>query len=317
MKSTFITTVFNEERSIEAFIKSLINQSVVPDEIIITDANSSDKTISIIEKLLKNSKYKNRFIILSKKGNRSKGRNEAIKNAMNEIILCSDAGCVLDINWIKNILKPFKDQDIDVVSGFYLAKTENIFERSLSTYTCVMPEKIDKDNFLPSSRSIAFKKSSWKRAGGYPEWLDTCEDLVFDKNLLNTKAKFIFAKDAIVYWPQRKNYLEAFKQFFSYAIGDGTARYIRKSTPLLFIRYLVGILFLLFYIYLGSNILLLIILLLFLGYILWSIRKNYKYVGNLQAIIYLPILQFTSDIAVILGMSLGLSKSFIVEKSST
>ena len=39
------------------------------------------------------------------------------------------------------------------------------------------------ETFLPSGRSIAFKKSAWKEVGGYPENLYTGEDTLFDLKL--------------------------------------------------------------------------------------------------------------------------------------
>ena len=41
-------------------------------------------------------------------------------------------------------------------------------------------EDVDAATFLPSSRSVLFRRAAWQRVGGYPEWLDYCEDLVFD-----------------------------------------------------------------------------------------------------------------------------------------
>ena len=43
-----------------------------------------------------------------------------------------------------------------------------------------LTDEIDPATFLPSSRSVAFPKAVWALAGGYPEWLDYCEDLLFD-----------------------------------------------------------------------------------------------------------------------------------------
>lgn len=314
MKTTLITTIFNEEDSIEKFIDSILSQSVFPDEVVVVDAKSSDKTLGVLNKFIDKSKYKKRFKILSTSGNRSKGRNLAIKNSRNEIIICSDGGCILDKDWVKNIIKPFENKYIDVSSGFYLAKTSNVFQKSLSTYTCVMPEKIDPENFLPSSRSVAFKKSAWEKVGGYPEWLDTCEDLVFDKELKKIGANFKFSKNAIVYWPQRKNLIEAFNQFFGYSKGDGEARYLRPHTPFLFLRYFLGLSLAIYYFMTGSSLILFVIFALFAAYLFWAVLKNYKYVNEIMAIIYLPILQLTSDIAVILGMSLGLLKSLSIKK---
>jgi glycosyltransferase involved in cell wall biosynthesis len=304
MKVTFITTIYNEEDTIDAFLASLSKQTKLPDEIIITDAGSQDETVSKLKQFQKKSKVPVKIII--KHGNRSIGRNQAIKHASGQIITCSDAGCILDRNWLKSIIKPFTDENIDVVSGFYLAKTENIFQKCLAAYTCVMPDKVDKDNFLPSSRSIAFRKSAWKEIGGYPEELNTCEDLIFATKLKKAGCNFIFAENAIVYWPQRKNLRHAFQQFFSYAVGDGQALFIRRQIPFLFLRYLLAIMLVIEAILTKSQILLILCLTSLVLYICWSIIKNYKYIKNKWAFLYLPVLQFTADAAVLSGTSFGL-----------
>ncbi|MFH1833086.1 MAG: glycosyltransferase [Candidatus Levyibacteriota bacterium] len=306
MKVSFVATVLNEEKSIDYFLESLFKQSVEPDEIIIVDAESTDATASIIFNF-KFSIFNEKVKIIIKKGNRAVGRNEAIKNATGEIIACSDAGCVLDKDWLKNIIESFQDPTIDVVCGFYKPITHNIFERCLATYTCVMPDRIDRENFLPSSRSVAFKKSAWEKVKGYPENLDTCEDLIFARNLKKAGLKFKFNRKAIVYWPQKKNLLEAFKQFFNYAKGDGQARHIRMQTPFLFIRYILGFI-LLFYSLIFKITLFYFLIFLLCLYFLWSINKSFKYIKNWKGLIILPVLQMTSDIAVISGMTVGFFK---------
>lgn len=317
-KFTLITTVYNEEKTISNFIDSVLDQILKPNEIVIVDGGSTDDTVDVINDFrLKIKDKRIKFKLITKKGNIAVGRNETIKNAKNEIILVSDVGCILDKNWVKNISFPFKDSKIDVVAGYYQPITNSVFEKCLATYTCVMPDKIDSDNFLPSSRSIAFRKSAWKSVKGYPEWLNTCEDLYFARELKRKGFKFKFVKDAIVYWPQRRNLKEVFKQFYNYAKGDGTARYIRPNTPFLFIRYAVGILLLILALETQSSALFILLLLLFIGYIIWSIKKNYKYVNEPMAILYLPLLQLTADIAVLLGMSIGLVKSLDIKKDKS
>ena len=303
MKISLITTVLNEENAIGFFLESVSKQTVSPDELIIVDAGSKDATVSSMKRI------KTRVIV--KKGNRSAGRNIAIKNSSGDIIAVSDAGCILDKNWLKNITKPFENKDVDVVAGFYKPRTGSIFEECLATYTCVMPDKVDPKNFLPSSRSVAFRREAFKKVRGYPENLNTCEDLVFDKKLKKAGFKFQFAKKAIVYWPQRKNIFQATKQFLNYAIGDGQALYIRPQTPLLFARYFFGLILVIFYFTTKSALLLSIIYYLLSIYLIWSVWKNYKYVKHPKAFIYLPALQITSDMAVICGMTLGFLKRFM------
>jgi glycosyltransferase involved in cell wall biosynthesis len=313
MKNAFIVTTFNEEATIRTLFTSLEKQVLMPDEIIIVDAFSSDSTFEKIKDIKRefNKRYpKIRFDAYKKRGNRSLGRNYAIKKATGDIIACSDAGCIFNKDWFENLLSPFRKGKVDVVAGFYKPVMHSVFEKCLSTYTCVPEDKVT-DDFLPSSRSIAFKKSAWEEVKGYPEDLDTCEDLVFAREMKRKGLKFYVARNAVVLWPQRKNLWEAFWQFFSYAKGDGQALYMRRTTPILFLRYMLGVIFILIILITHSGFLLFVFLFLFICYLLWSVSKNYKYVKRIQAIIYLPLLQLTSDVAVIVGMSIGIVKRML------
>ena len=317
MKVSFITTVFNEENSISVFLDSLFSQTVLPHEIIIADAGSTDATVRIAEDKIQEFKKFNKKIsikIFVKKGNRSIGRNSAIEAATGDIVACSDAGCTLNKDWLKLITTPFNNNTIDVVSGFYRPIANTVFEKCLASYMCVMPDKVNPATFLPSSRSIAFKKSAWKKVQGYPEKLDTCEDLVFARNLQKAGYKFFFEKNATVYWPQRKNFTEAFGQFFTYAQGDGQALYFRPQTPLLFGRYLFASLILLLGIVIQDTVFLLGLFILFFLYLIWAIIKNFRYVKKIKALFLLPLLQLTADAAVLSGTLFGILKKIVGRK---
>ncbi len=304
MKTSFVATIFNEEKTIGEFIKSINLQTITPFEIIFVDGGSQDNTVNEVKK------HKN-IKLFSLNANRSKARNYGIANASGDTILVSDAGCRLDKNWVRHITYPFADQKIDVVSGYYKPITDTVFEKCLATYTCVMPDRVDPENFLPSSRSVAFKKSVWKSVKGYPEYLDTCEDLVFARDLKRKGYHFFFEKNAIVYWRQRKNIVEAFKQFYGYAVGDGMAHYFRPQTPLLFLRYIFAIVLLFVVILSKNSAFSILFVLLFVFYVSWAISKNYRYVKNIAALFWLPLLQLTSDFAVLSGTIVGIITSLI------
>lgn len=310
MKISFITTVLNEEGSVLEFLKSLSNQSKIPDEIIIVDGGSTDKTLSVISNFpfglaqdgqfpISNKKIK----VLKKSGNRAVGRNEAIKHATNDIIVCSDVGCILDKNWVKNIIEPFNDSKVDIVSGFYSYKANSIFQKCLASYVLVMPDRANAKEFLPSTRSMAIRKSVWREAGGFPKQYSFNEDYVFALRLKKMGKRFHFAKDAIVYWLPRENLKKSFLMFYYFAKGDMEAGIIRPKVILLFARYIIGLLLLT----LGIGRFWLMQYLFFgiIFYLFWAIVKNYRYVKDLRAIFILPLLQITSDISVIIGTSLG------------
>lgn len=303
MKFSLITTVLNEESSIDYFLDSIINQTKKPDDVVIVDGGSSDATLQKIKNFQK--KSKNLTIkFISKPGNRSVGRNEGIRNTKSEIIAVADAGCILESNWFKKITDPFNDKGVDVVAGYYTSRPKNYFQKSLVPYVLVMPDRVNPDNFLPATRSMAFKKTVWEQLGGFAEEYSHNEDYIFARKLRQMNKKIIFEKDALVDWFPRNTFSEAFTMFFRFALGDAQAGIFRGKVILIFLRY--TILFLLSaFSFIDPRAFLLIIVVLSL-YIFWAISKNYRYVKNWRAFFILPSLQFTSDVAVIYGTTRGL-----------
>ncbi len=311
MKTAFIATVYNEESTIINFLESLFHQTKTPDEIIIVDGGSTDNTLTILNEYITQvkSKVRTKILLFSFPCNRAKGRNYAIQKSHAEIIACSDAGCMPDSEWFAEIIKPLAKSTVSVVSGYYKPVTKNYFQKALAAYTCIPEDRVSQESFLPSSRSIAFKKTAWGKVGGYPEYLTTCEDLVFASTLRKRGFPFSLQKHAVVYWPQKKNIYDAFRLFFSYARGDGKAHYFRRYTPLLFIRYIIGFILLFLVIASRRTILTIGTEMLLLLYMVWAIQKNYRYVDSIHAYYLLPLLQLTADIAVLSGTTLGIIES--------
>lgn len=308
MKVSFITTVYNEEKTIQLFLDSLFTQTTLPDEIIIVDGGSTDDTVALCQRLLKKKKIPSQVLI--KKGNRSVGRNEAIAHARGKIIVCSDSGNILDENWITHIIDPFKNSSVQVVAGYYKGLAKNIFQKSLIPYVLVMPDKVDPQTFLPATRSIAFRKSIWEKVGKFDENYSHNEDYVFAKKLQHMKATIVFQKDAIAYWIPRDSLKQAFIMFFRFAYGDAEAGILRPKVLFLFLRYLLVLTLIVLGIVFKGYTLLLAVFFFGLAYLIWAIQKNYRYVQDWKAFFYLPLLQLCADFSVILGTCLGLFHRF-------
>ena len=313
MKVSLISTVFNESESINSFLESIDSQSVLPDEVIITDGGSTDDTVKKILSFNPR-RLKSKVILINLRGNRSVGRNEAIKRSTHEIITCSDTGCTLGKDWIKNITKPFSSEGVDVVAGYYEGKFSNIFQKCLIPYVLVMEDKINSEDFLPATRSVAFRKELWEKVGRFDESLSNNEDYAFAKKLKKINVNIVFVKKAIVYWKPRKNFYEAFVMFYRFAMGDIESGIVRPKVILVFLRYLVGIVLLFLYLISENQTIILLIIFFLIFYVILSILKNYKYVKDIKAFLYLPLLQFTADFAVLLGTTIGFLKSFFIKK---
>lgn len=282
MKTSVCITTFDEkEETIKSLLHALNDQTLKPDEIIIIDAKDYDNC------------------------SRSKGRNIAIKKAKNEIIAITDAGCIPHRDWLEKLVKNLdpSSQSYDeagVVAGSYEMITNNNFQKAESVFLGTLQKDIN-DDFMPSARSMALTKSVWKKASGFPEELEnTAEDTVFDVRLLNVGAKFTVVKDAVVDWSLPENLFGFIKSIYNYAKGDAesgiwwhpTKRLKTHNLKILtiFARYLA---FFLIYSIFDYRILGLVLVV----YMLFANSKA-KYWGI--------ILQFTSDIAGIIGFSHGI-----------
>jgi len=297
MKVSVIVTVLNESNSIEALLESFLKQTKMPDEIIIVDAGSKDKTVEKIKKFKNTHKLPIRLFI-KPKINRSTARNFAIKKANQEIIAVTDAGCILGSHWLERITAPLIEDKADSVAGYYVPITPTAFQKALAPFVAVMPENFDPEEYLPSSRSVAFTKRAWELAGHYPVKLNYCEDLVFAMHLKKNTRMHV-EKTAIVYWNQKTSYIEFFRQITNYARGDIEAGYQPHVIKIasVYLRYLAFMIYPPF----------------FFCYLVWAIYKHRKVVQDKACFIYLPALQVTSDIAILWGSFLGLSSKKILQ----
>jgi len=213
-----VITVKNEEGSILQLLNSLENQSLKPYEVITVDGGSKDRTVEIIRSFIASrGSFK---LILASGANRSKGRNIGISAASSEIIACTDAGVALDRFWLENLVKPLTQEDADFVGGVYIECGESLLQKCIGILQYPNLEKLRADDFLPSSRSVAFKKSVWKAVGGYPENLEKAEDTCFDLMVREKGFKVALAKDAVVFTPARDSLKGLFVQYSSYAEWD-------------------------------------------------------------------------------------------------
>jgi glycosyltransferase involved in cell wall biosynthesis len=237
---SLIATVKDEAGSIGGFLDGLLAQSRPPEEIVLADGGSTDGTIAAIEAARDRSAVPIR--LLEAPGtNISEGRNVAIAEASHELIAVTDAGTRPRPDWLEKLVAPLeRDPGTGVAAGFFLPGGEGWRQRTLAIAITPQRHEIDPAAFLPSSRSIAFRRACWKQAGGYPEWLRHCEDLVFDIELRRTGASFAFVPDAIVVWDARPDLRSFARQYFNYARGDGHANLWPKRHLLRYAAYLVG-----------------------------------------------------------------------------
>ena len=230
-----IVTVLNESDSIDALLESIAAQSLPPDEIVIADGGSTDATLDHVRD------WSTRLplnVLCQEGANISRGRNAAIAATQAELIAVTDAGVRLDREWLAR-LHARMTSEVDVVSGFFVADPHTLFEHVLGATTLPAIGDIKQGSFLPSSRSVLFRRAAWQAVGGYPDWLDYCEDLVFDLALGRAGCRFVFAPDAIARFRPRRTLASFARQYYLYARGDGKADLWRLRHAVRYATYLL------------------------------------------------------------------------------
>ena len=312
MKVTIVATVLNEGAAVRRLLDSLAAQTRAPDEVVIADGGSSDDTVSILQTYADEGRLPLRILVESG-ANISRGRNVAIAAASGDVIASTDAGVWLTPEWLAELVTPFESEEPpQVVAGFFVPDPQSVFEIAMGATVLPTLDDVDPQRFLPSSRSVAFTRRAWEATGGYPEWLDYCEDLIFDFRLRELFHTFTFAPRAVAHFRPRSSLRSFFKQYYQYARGDGKADLWRKRHAIRYITYLVA----------GP-------LVLILGWQVspwwWAIGAGLATVGmfskpyrrlwpmiqplgwakRLQAILWVPVIRVTGDVAKMLGYPVG------------
>lgn len=329
-----IVTVFNEQQQIERLLTSLANQSHPLAEVVICDGGSNDGTVEAIEQwLARNPKQLPQLQVLVSPGaNISRGRNIAIAAATSPIIAATDAGVTLTPSWLAALTAPWITSDPLkspakaplAVAGFFEADMRNATGQPSHFVTAmaatVLPQRneINPNKFLPSSRSVAFTKAAWQAAGGYPEWLDYCEDLLFDFAINAQRpaapSAFVWAPDAVVYFRPRDSLRAFWTQYYRYARGDGKADLWRKRHLIRYVTYGVLLPALLGHAFWGFFARWLGWAGLLLGVALYCVQpwRRLQPLGRelttlqwLQAALLVPIIRLVGDVAKMVGYPVG------------
>jgi hypothetical protein len=93
------------------------------------------------------------------------GGNTGIEAAAGSLIAVTDAGCRLDPRWLEYIVAPLEaDASAEVASGYYAPDARTLLEQAVAAATVRTAGEEDPQTFLPSSRSVAFRKETWRSA---------------------------------------------------------------------------------------------------------------------------------------------------------
>lgn len=202
-----ILPVRNEERNILNCLRSILSQNFPLErfEVLIINDYSTDNTLSVVEKFINGSKGVN--ISLINKENEKPGKKATIalgiERSKGDIIITTDADCIMGENWLSSIFAAFKLSDPDMVIGPVgiiqsggvfnnLQSLENLSLTGVTGGTAALNNPV-----MASGANLAFKKSAYLEAGGYQKGMNYAsgDDMFFLQQLKMKKKKILFLKD--------------------------------------------------------------------------------------------------------------------------
>ena len=317
MRISLAITVFNEEANIRRLFASILEQTRIPDEVTVCDGGSTDNTVAIM------SEYSDQIplTILIRPGvNISAGRNVAIRESSGDIIAVTDAGVRLGTNWIELITACFKQQNTCHAAGFFCADAYTTFETAMGATVLPALKDIRPQTFLPSSRSVAFRKEAWEKVGGYPEWLDYSEDVVFDLKMIKCFGQFTFVPQALVQFQPRSTMQQFARQYYNYASGDGHAGLFLHIHFIRYFTYLVAVPLGIYTALTVNPFIWLLGLIALIAYIRRPIARvrilwtNLQTLDRIKAMLLIPTIRIVGDLAKMAGYPIGIWKRVTIRK---
>lgn len=221
MRVALIVTTLNEASTIGPLLDAVLAQTRRPDEMIVVDGGSTDETMAAARS------YEGQlpgFSLVEAPGsNISQGRNRGIATTSCSLIAVTDAGCLPDPLWLSELVTPMEtDHRTELISGIVIPDAANHFQSCAGACSLAFRMRVHGAAFLPTARSMAFRRDLWARLGGFPEELDFGEDAAFISRAVRIGARLQVVPQAVVRWRPRDSYGALVRQFAHYA--DGLAR---------------------------------------------------------------------------------------------
>ena len=217
-----VIAVRNEEKHIDSLVSSLRAQ-VYPFEkieFIIVNDHSTDNTLSLLEHAdLSNLKLLN---VPHNHSGKKYAINMAVSEAKGEIILASDADCSFSSNWIQTIVRYFKNNNVNFVSGPVFFHKQSGFFQSFQAleFASLIGSGAGaigiQNPIFCNGANMAYRKDVFLQLSNFKKDNIVSGDDVF--LLHNIKANFpnsiVFAKDnnAVVITESMKNFRDFINQ---------------------------------------------------------------------------------------------------------
>lgn len=225
-KVSVIVPVYNAERTIAECIDSLLGLSYPKEnvELVLINNASTDRTADVLNH------YRGKIEILyEEKRGPSATRNKGLLNARGNVVAFTDSDCMVDKDWLQQIVFPLQDDSIGIVGGKILSKRpcnkieefgEEIHDHDKAINECKPPYAI--------TMNWSSRLSVLKEVNLFDESFIRCEDVDLSYRIFQAGYKFVYKPEAIVYHRNEKTLSGLFKEGYLHGFHSIKALKVHK-----------------------------------------------------------------------------------------
>lgn len=218
MQISLVIPLRNEENSAGPLLESIARQSRMPDEVVVVDAGSTDRTHEVLARASAGFPVR----VLSR-GPLYPGaaRNEGVAAARHDWIAFTDGGIRLEPSWLEVLSETASRTRADVVLGNYHPACHSFFQENAAlAYVAPLGASGLRGPFVAS---MLVRREALEAVGGFPPFR-AAEDLILLERLLCPPRRVAEAPEARIHWEIPASAAELFCKFALYSYHNLVAQ---------------------------------------------------------------------------------------------
>lgn len=215
----------NAEKYIAKLLDSLMQQTIVPEEIIVSDSESEDETVNIAVKYDKVKIVR----IKRKKFDHGGSRDLALRESIGDYVLFFTQDVIIgNDHYIENILAPFTDSRVAMVCGCQVAKPDaHLYEKYIREFNypknLIIRSADDISTmgiktFYMSDVCAAYRKDIYFEIGGFEHNVLTNEDMLIASRAIRAGYKSVYESAAVVFHSHNFSWKQEYKRNYDVAV---------------------------------------------------------------------------------------------------
>ena len=200
---------YNGERFLEEQLRSIMRQTVLPDELVVGDDGSSDRTLEILEHMREESPFPIKVNVNPERLGFARNFRQTVNGTRGDIIFLCDQDDIWMADKIERMMRLFElhPEILSLSSSYRMADETGTPIFSLEDIPKARLQKVSWKSFIRHPRypgmAMAFRRNLWERIGE-EEWSpSTSHDWIINEKAALSDGLYK-CSDKLVYYRQHK-----------------------------------------------------------------------------------------------------------------